>query len=397
MPRKRKSGQHTIARLGQHGRRVRVWRVAGTDKVSVQCRAEGITKSYRGQDAEAKAMGFAKRLVEGFGRELTPTPKLTVSDLWERYTSSSDYRQLRPRSQALYKEAWRLFTDVVPTDSDARAVNVATLETVRTAHEDGKRERTGRPYALNTIRKSISIVKGVFAWAERVELLEKDRVHQFRFKVAKDKRPVAPPEYTKEEFAKLLGALSFDKASQRYAHVVLACCGYQGARINAVLHLRWEDVDFDAAIEIDGKPVQTGLIIWRARFDKQGNEWDQPMRAPFRAILARLWESVDRPATGWVFPPRQANSASETYRVTSFWWTLRAAEVRAGVTLHPGRAAHGFRRMVAGDVAEATGSALSAMQAIGDRDIRLSDRYVKHRRGGVAKSLNSLDRKVVGE
>lgn len=380
-PRKPSTRQRSIAKLGRHGRRVRVFRVG--DRVTVQCRVEGITKSYRGPDAEAKAMGFAQRIVAGITDQAAAPRRATVGELWDAYTKASDFRQLRPRSAALYRENWSLFTTVVPLGLAADDVTVAMIEEVRTALEETPRPpRAPTGLAVNTVRKAISVVKGVWSWGERTEFLHRNRIHAFKFKVGKDQRPVVPDEYTNEDFAKLLSALSFDKPSQRTAYTVLALVGYQGVRINAALHLRWEDVCWT-----------TDELTMRSTFDKMGEEWVSPMRAPFRAVLARLWESVDRPKTGWVFPSRRKGAARPTYTVQSFWLALREAEERAGVTHSPGRAAHGFRRGVAGDVAENTGSALLAMEAIGDRGTAMAPRYIKRRAGRVASALRDLDTK----
>lgn len=377
-PRRKKLGQVTIAKLGAHGQRVRIFRQG--DLVRVQSRALGLTKSYRGADAEAQALGFAEALVRGLPEQKSAAASPTVAELWNAYTESSDYRQLRERSRAYYLDAWNLFVSIVPLSMLADDVTVRTLELMRTTLEDVKRERTGRPLALNTIRKAISIIKSVWTWGERTEMLTRNRIHRFMFKVGKEKKPVPPDEYTREEFERLLGGLSFDRAQERTPFCVLALCGYQGARINAVVHLRWEDIDWEA-----------DTLAWRARWDKMGNEWAQPLRAPTRAVLARLWDAKGRPASGWVFPAR-ANSQHETYTPGAFIWVLHQAEKRVGIEPKPGRAAHGFRRMLAGDLAEKTGSGLKAMHAIGDNDERMAKRYVKRRLKTVGDDLRSLDR-----
>lgn len=372
-PRKAK-GQRTRATMGAYGRTVRVFTVDGAWKV--HCRGLGVYRTFRGDDAEAMARGFADRLARGPEPE---APKVvSIAELWADYTASSDFTELRQRSQEVYREGWAYFTEVVPLETPADQVNATMLDTARRRLEDTPRPRAPHGLAVNTVRKALQVVKGVFTWAVRHDKLATNRTHAFRFKVSKDRRPVPPDEYTSEEFRALVGALSFDRPSQRTAYVVLALCGYQGARINAALHLRWEDVDLEA-----------GALAWRAKWDKQGNEWSQPMRAPTRAVLARLWESVDRPTEGWVFPARKG-SQSDTYTVQSFWWALREAEKRAGVEHRPRRAAHGFRRMVAGDLASVVSDG-EAMRAIGDKDPRMAERYIKRRDDRVVETMRKLD------
>lgn len=371
-----------VADYGVHGAKVHVRRERGTDKVTVRCRAKGIARSFRGPEAEDMARGFAQQLARNEVPGLAPA-KPTLAELWQAYCASSDFRNLRPRSQQLYTDAWMMFVRIAGHGELADDLTVAKLELVRKALEESVRERTGRPYAVNTVRKGLSIVKGVFAWGERTEFLPRNRLHAFRFKVAKEAQPVAPDEYTTDEFQRLLAALSFDKITQRTPYVLLCLCGYQGPRINAALHLRWEDVDWDA-----------DQLVWRARWDKNGREWTQPLRAPMRAVLARLWAAVDHPTEGYVFPSRRSGGANEVYTVQSFWWALQEAERRAGVTHRARRAAHGFRRMVAGDLAAVATSDGEAMRAIGDHDPRMAQRYIKRRDPRLAETMRRLDENV---
>lgn len=378
----KKPRQKLLARYGEHGHTVRVFQQG--ERVTVECRTAGLTKSYRGPDAAAKARGFAERFAKG-GSNPIERPSLTIAALWEKYCLSSDYRALRERSVALYTDAWRLFVRVVPHLTPAEDVTAGTLEVVRTACEETPSERTKKPLSLNTIRKAISIVKTVFAWGERTEAIRVNRTKSFRFKIAKEKRVVSPDEFSGEEYQRMLAVLSFDKITERTPYSLLVLLGHQGARLNAATRLRWEDVLWDE----DG-----GTILWRARWDKMGNEWGQGMRAPTRAILARLWDAAGRPATGWVFPSRHSKNVEGVYAKESFIAALHQIELRAGVVPRAGRGAHGLRRMVAGNVADLTGSSMKAMHAIGDKDVRLAEKYVKRRNPDVAKNLRDLDKET---
>lgn len=367
--------QRTIATLGEHGQTVRVYKQG--DSIRVSCRALSLYRTFRGEGAKDRALGFAA----GLAREGQPAKRdLTVGELWAAYKESADYRELRPRSQALYSEAWRYITEVVPSGVKADDVTVLTLEKVRTALETVPRETNrGRPLAINTIRKSIGIVKGVWAWGERVELLHRNRVHGFRFKLGKKKRVESPDEYSAEEAAAILAQLSFDRLSQRTPFVVLTICDQQGARGNAVLHLDWQDVDWEA-----------DSLTWQAEWDKMGREWAQPMRSHTRAVLGRLWDSFGQPTEGWVFPAKRKDAKSPVYTMQSLWWALTEAEKRAGVEHKPNRATHAYRRRLSGDLAETVGDG-EAMRAIGDTDIRQAGRYIKRRKKRVSDALRRLD------
>ena len=137
---------------------------------------------------------------------------------------------------------------------------------------------------------------------------------------------MSPDEYSMEEFGRLIEALPLDRKGTWRAHAILGMCGYQGARQWAVLHLKWTDTDW-----------QGERIIWRAEWDKNGVEWEQPLRDPTRALLqvAQDWHrrlGFDSP---WVFPaPRRPG---KVYTIQTLWWNLRAAERRAAIEHRQGR------------------------------------------------------------
>jgi integrase len=106
------------------------------------------------------------------------------------------------------------------------------------------------------------------------------------------------------------------------AHVALGIYGFQGARQNAVLHLKWSDVDEDA-----------GEITWRSEWDKRGNEWTQALRGPTRVLLAIAHVHHERMqlSSEWIFPAGSAKSTREVYSGKSLWRALKGAPIRSGV------------------------------------------------------------------
>lgn len=379
--------QRTVATLGEHGRTVRVFRQGNLWRV--QSRSLGITQSFRGEGARDRAMGFAERLVAGEAATARRNP--TIGELWDRYRESSAFRELRPRTRELTPELWAYFTEVVPAHTRADDVTVMVLDQARYALETTPRPRAPEGLAISTVSRVVSRVKTVFAWAERYELIHRNRIASYVFRVAKERRTESPPEYTQEEVAKLLGALSFDVIGERTAYCLLVVLAHQGTRVGATCQLEWSHVDFDAEAEIAGRTVQCGALRWVAETDKMGNAWVQPMRAATRAVLARLHAAQGYPTTGYVFPARQKRSKTPYYSPNSFWLMLTKAERRAGVAHRARRGAHGLRRGLAGNLVEATGSEWLAMEAIGDKDPKQARKYVKLRLGRVAESLLSLD------
>lgn len=377
--RKPKKKTKVIARYGTHGQTVRVWEVVGTDKVMLQYRINGErkTESFRGPNARELARAQASLRAGGVVPD--DSSPVTIRDLWSAYETSRPFRKLRPRSKQLYRDAWRLFSRFVPSDTAANKVDAKLLGSVEEAlrSADSKRER---PYAVKTVQSTLNTIKSVFAWAEREEILPVNRVRAYKFTAGKDEITESPDEYTQEEFGRLREAMNIRDPRQRRAYVILSVLGLQGPRVGAVLRLSWTDIDW-----------KLGTITWRARYDKLGREWHQHMRRPTRAVLLRYWRACGRPTRGWLFPSDHPTNQEEVYSYQSFLDALRLAERRAGVEYRPYRGPHGFRRMVAGDVAERSGSAWKAMQVIGDKDVRQAEKYLKRRKAVTAKSLDLLD------
>jgi hypothetical protein len=95
-----------------------------------------------------------------------------------------------------------------------------------------------------------------------------------------------------------------------------------------------------------------------------------------------------------VFPPgslKRAKVHTETYTPQSLWAALRRAESRAGIEHHERRASHGLRRLLAGEVNALTGNAKLAMDAIGDRDIKQAQRYLRPRQDELKAAFDRLD------
>jgi integrase len=241
-------------------------------------------------------------------------------------------------------------------------------------------------------RKNIELVKQVFRWGVLRELISRDRLSLYRFKVAKDDRSEEIPEYTPEEYRLLVPQCDPRQKTQWRAWALLILVGELGPRINAAVHLRWTDVDFGAD--------DFGTVTWRARYDKQGHERVQPLTPAARDALyvALGWSQHDPLGTGWVFYSPLTNAArlqkkDGAYSVQSFWWMLRKAEDRAGVTHAEGGAAHRMRRMAAGNALDVTGNVADAMWWIGDTDLRQARKYLKkrdHRQRDVARGLSRL-------
>lgn len=368
--------RRTLIAYGPKRRTVRVF-LEG-DLCRVQWREHGrlMTKSWPDttagrQEARAWARGFAD------ARESAGTakkPRTTLRGLWEAY-SAAEFPHLRERTQRIYAECWQHF--------ELRFGRTMLADDAKPEMFDLLRAELSRKgWKVNTIRMLTRSVKTVFAFGERRELIARNRLASWRFKLAKEDRPTSPAEYRREDFDRLLAELNPEKRTQWRAHVVLALVGFQGVRQKAALHLQWSDVDLDEK-----------RIRWRAKWDKMGRDWQQPLRVgTVRALeVAKAWHERLGLKSPWVLPADRKTNKEPVYSAQSFWWLLRAVERRAGIPHLPWRAAHGFRRMVAGDVAEITGNAMIGLRSIGDTDMRQADSYLKNREDVTAGAFDRLD------
>jgi integrase len=235
--------------------------------------------------------------------------------------------------------------------------------------------------AVNTIARIVRGVKVVYNWGEAHELIARNKVHRYRFKVGKDKKPGKVAEYRKEDFLALCAALPLDGRNWRAGGIV-RLCGLQGVRQGAVRHLRWEDVS-----------LATMTVTWRAKWDKLGREWKQPLRTESSHVLFRLGAPDRFTGSPWVFPaPRKRKTADPVYSAQALWWALTEAEKRAGIPHLANRGAHGLRRMLAGDIMALTGNLKTAGDAIGDKDLRvLQQHYLGDREDQVRAAFERLD------
>lgn len=325
-------------------------------------------------EAKAWAQGYADELAQGRSPSKADATPLTLVELWTCYVRA-EWDHLRPNSRRLYTEHWRYWQAFVGPDFIA---NDVTLEMV----DEFRREQLKR-LSVNTVNETIRSVRRVYNWGDGRELIQRNRVARYRIKTAKDDRRESPPEYQGAEFVKLLGALDPTDGRQWRAFVALAICGAQGVRSHAALHLKWTDL-----------LLSERSIVWRQAWDKQGREWSQPLRKlTVRALRhARDRAKADGYRGPWILYAGSSKSKRDTYSPQSLWGAIRSAEQRSGVQRLRGRAAHGLRRLLAGDIADATGNPVLAMQSIGDTDVRMASRYLKKRDRAVRDAFRQQDR-----
>lgn len=365
----------TIATEGASRQKIRVYEetVGGSRLIRVRWRENGkrLTRSWPyTSDNKATAKVFAKGLAEGREIRVTMTP-LTLRELWDRY-SEAEFPNLRAKSQKLYKEYFARWETMWGKDFVAANTTLSMVTEFRTA-------LTKQGKAISTIRHSIETVKMVYTWGAMQKFVPVSDIALYKFKIGKDARKAPPAEYRTEEFQQILAQLDPAKATEWRAFVALAICGFQGVRQNSVLHLQWCDIGVNE-------------ITWRAKWDKVGREWKQPIREGTRLALgiAARWTNLDVHGP-WVLPSGSSKNRGDCYTIGALYLALCGAEERAGIKHLKQRGAHGLRRMLAGDIATLTGDATLAMRSIGDTDMKQAPKYIQKRDDALEDAFRRLD------
>lgn len=367
-----------LLRLGRRGRlvTVREWLVRGVPSYKVSYRdAEGKAHArfFARPKERGEALAFAEGIAEEQARPTTTAPAhLSLDALWKLYWQDAA-GSLRPRSRVLYTEHWRRFALYAGPHLAAEDMSWETMGAFRAALE-------AKGLAVSHIRRILSQVRVVYRWAENAGLVRRTTLVNYVYRVGKDQVVDSPAEYRLAEFRALLAHFTPTHGNQWRPWVALTLCGTQGARQNAVLHLRWEDIDWTA-----------GTVTWRREWDKRGHERTQPLRQDARTALA-VAECWTGGVAGWVLPGYNRSGTDTPYTIQALWAALRRAEVASGVLRVPGRAGHGLRRLLAGEVNALTGDAKLALDAIGDRDMRMAARYLKPRQDRIAEVFAEMDR-----
>jgi integrase len=375
--------QHrTLRLLGGRGERVRVYLEGHL--VRVRWRVNGVRKHQSWPDTpenRAEAKAFAQGVLDQLRHpEGPPKPRLTLRELWDKY-SEAEFPALRPKSQDRYLERWTKWERFLGRGFIAEDATQENVDQYRTA-------RVELGIAINQVAEEVKMVKMVYGWGQRRRLINRNDIALYRFKIAKEDRRESPAEYRMADFTRILPRFNPKVWGQWRPWALLTLLGYQGVRTNAARHLQWPDVD-----------LEEGFLTWRARWDKLGKEWRQPLREPTRAALlvAREWRERSHYHGPWVFFSEderklRREEQEPIYGHQALAAALTKAEKAAGVPHIELRAMHGLRRMVLGEVIRITGDPVAAALFIGDTDLRvISKSYLKRRDDEQKAIANRLD------
>lgn len=385
-----------LARFGKRGDRVRVVLDRGEERYVVIYRdsdgAPHRKKFPLDADGKREAIAWAETFFaerDRLAKEAARPKAITIAELWAAYCESPAFGDLRPKSQVSYTERWARWERFITSEAIANDTTLNDIDRFIT--------RARVLIAINQVRQVLNTARIVYNWGQSRKLLTTNEFALHRWKRPKDAKVLEPEEYSAEEFRRMLLAMTPQNARRWRLHVALMLAGHQGQRANAVLNLPWSAIDFTA-----------GLIRWPAAFQKNGTEFEQPLTDEGRSALftALYWLAVPTgkaftrmnrhqrlvadalSRSPWVLPGH--GDPSKPYGYQALWKSLCAIEKEAGVEHKERRALHGLRKMVAGNVLDATGDDRLAMEWIGDKDQKQARAYLKKRRQRMERAAESI-------
>lgn len=421
----------TLLLLGRRGDQVRVLVDARRARIEVKYREIDMTKATKTYPntkegrAEAIAWGetYHEERAKMVAEQRTPAKRnpITVGDLWLRYLESPAFtKDLREKSQINYRGRWKKWEAFIKPDFLVDDTTLDDVDRFRIACEKSE-------IVLNSVRQCLNVVRTVYNWGQSRELVTVNRMALYRWKQPKDVPVLEPGEYSAEEWEAMLRVFepcrlmdgSYFAAKNWRPWVTMMIMGHQGQRWQAIRHLSPDDIDWE-----------TGLVTWRSRWQKQGKDVVQPITWGMYSalIVARFWAErhlvmrprrrvriTDGPRRGkWIRDPELHDEPikspwvlfaemkkQQPYSYSSFHFQLTKAEREAviivdgkeqkGIAHEAYRAGHGLRRMVVGNVLSRTKDLMTAMNYVGDRDLKQSKSYDRRMQDRITAGSASIE------
>lgn len=321
-----------------------------------------------------------ERYVDGGKPRRKNFPSLAIAKAWARtwyeagqtVTSDLTLRQLFDR-----------FFQVVPAQRNHRGATILNASAHRKrveealgpdfrvnrltlAHLDTLWEQLlGAGIAPNQVRQKLKLLQRVLAWGHSRELVSHAKAAGWQVPEVKS---MVIQEYQPHETEAILAQWDYQRSGDQWrTWALVMITSTHGFRINALLNLRWDDVDLEA-----------GVIRMREETDKTKVAWERPMTfEAYSALLTARAQADRREAVSpFVFPGRDP---ARHYTYAAAIDALHKAGERAGVEQVKYRGFHGFRRQAVNDARQATGDAALGLLWVNDRDLRQSKRYVRER------------------
>jgi integrase len=423
----------TLARFGRRGDQVRVCVDNRRNRIEVYYKdLDGVEHKRvhaNTKEGKAEAITWAETYLTERTRianeRQSPEKRapITIRELWDKYRESPAYtKDLREATRINYRDRWKKWEAFMKPEAIADGTTLDDVDRFRIACE-------AAGIVLNSVRGILNVVRTVYNWGQTRKLISTNELALHRWKQPKDAPgPLEPGEYSTEEYEALLRTFKPTQlmdgslfASRNWRPwVALMILGHHGMRFRAVRHIRWTDLDWE-----------TGVITWPGEFQKQGKPVEQPITWALLSalIVARFWaerhlvirkrrrlrnfdpvgrgrfirdpelvdERIDSP---WIL--FAMTKKMDPFSYSSFQYQLVQAEKNAivpdgeggtktGIPHEKWKGAHAFRRMVVGNLLVATGDLMTAMNYVGDRDIKQSKSYDRRMQDRIDKASVSIE------
>lgn len=374
----------TYGRKGQRGY-VRVFKETanGASVVRVEFRKLG-KRRIESFDDTRKGIAEAKAFAKGVHDEQTAAPAkvtdyapLTLRELRDRHVAAKT-SEWRANTLRLLYWRWDKLELYMPDGQHTPAASV-TREDL-----DGLKNDLLKKHSPNQVRMAIKAVTSVFRWGVDRDLIPPTKLVTYTAKFSKDVENAAPKmgEFSATDRAKIMAALDPRDSRQWRAWALSTLFAYCAPRQTAARHLEWPDIDFAA-----------GTIRWRPETDKMGGERVQPMPEPVRDAfwVAYGWRIAQGYTGRFVFysAKQRMRADDRPFTYQGYAAALDEACGRAKVNRDKYQGAHAFRRGVATDIHERTGSTRTAADWIGDKSVKVVDRhYIKTRQEGLKRTAD---------
>jgi integrase len=322
----------------RRGARARVYerQPGGTLYVSVWLPGAGESRRSLGHRDRAKAVRELNALLTlRHEEESAPREPLTMAELFRRYATDGQYLTDGSLKTAAYLQQIRYtgenLAQFFGADFPVDELTPVRLTEYARVRREGK--ITGHEVRTNAIQRELIILKGALNWAcgfyeGRLPLLECTPLRGYKVPREKDpKRPVleAPRMDMLEAVAPKI---------HPFLPLLIILARLTGRRLSAILHLRWDDIDFES-----------GRIRWRAEHDKLGKTWVIPAARVVLAELGRFRAQNPGIGSALLFPHpqvRRHNSGPVTRHLAAYW--LKRAFELAKLEKPEGSLWHMFRR-----------------------------------------------------
>lgn len=422
-----------LAKYGHRGDQVRVRVDKRRNRVEVYYRDHERIERKRifSNDAEGKSEAIAwaesyhteRARIENELKNPAKREPITLRELWDRFVASPAYtKDIRHATRVNYRDRWKKWEAFMKPEAIVDNTTLDDVDRFRIACE-------AAGIVINSVRQILNVVRTIYNWGQSRKLITNNELALFKWKTPKDAKVMQPGDYSTAEWEAMLrtfrpGSLmdgSYFAAKNWRPWVTMMLIGHHGQRWQAVRHLnRTTDIDWEA-----------GTITWRAEFQKQGKDVVQPITHGLLSalIVAQFWAArhlvmrprrrvrvTDGPRRGkWIRDPELKDvpidspwllfaerDKMQPYSYSSFHHQFMKAErdavivvdgeKRKGITHEAFRAGHGGRRMVVGNLLEATQDPMVAMNYVGDTDVaKQLGSYDKRMKGRIAKGAESIE------